>query len=726
MNYTVTWMEESLSVRTATVYPSPYHKNSLMEYVSFLLKEPGTLRILSEKKVESAVVRPLSLQIVPAIENGEITVRLERPVKFSLEINGSAEDNLLVLAEEDRYGDFDKEGRGVLCFPPGVHKVDLLTVEKDNTTVYLEEGAYVHGKLVLSHCSHVTVCGYGTISMEQYPYETRPVYARCVDAIECRDVTIRDITILDSNDWSLRVCDCEDVLVDNVKIIGCRGNSDGIDICGSRRVLVQNAFTRVWDDSLVVKALDTGDVEDVTFRRCILWNDFARPMEVGVELRADKVHRVKFQDIDVLHSPTGYPLMGIHHGDRALVSDILFEDIRIEDAPGAQLFDIRITPSYWNRDRQMGCIRDVTFRKIHMLGNPGLPLLMSDSRIQGYDETHDIRNVAFEELCICGKTPRDVRGLGLKHMDYAEGVRVMPAPGLPRIQMVETAVEITKPFRCRTDGYYEGEITLVLGNSGSADLEKEVWLKISPEHLGEYRRDRQKAFLPAGERRRIVYTVVLQPGKYVAALQSEDPEVAYAWQLIALDWNLKRLGDILQSLRPLEFVNYWGDRMGGLLAWAEGEELVIDCPLLLRKDCTLVLYTAVPPERQPGEVLFSVEETDYGQVPAILEGRRGPEAAPQLRCPLEITMVFRNQPRVDKILTREFTGGSDRYVRIPLEELGIAEDRTHFWMEAEVRLPETGQYRYPYTLFHSVTPLTAAHMYGNCILEQGTENRDFE
>ena len=763
MNYTVTWMEESLSVRTAAVYPSPYHKNSLMEYVAFLLKEPGTLRIVSGKKVESAVVRPLSLQIAPVIENGEITVRLERPVKFSLEINGSAEDNLLVLAEEDRYGDFDKDGRGVLCFPPGVHKADLLTVEKDDTTVYLEEGAYVHGKLVLSHCSHVTVCGYGAVSMEQYPYEARPVYARCVDAIECRDVTIRDITILDSNDWSLRICGCEDVLVDNVKIIGCRGNSDGIDICGSRRVLVQNAFTRVWDDSLVVKALDTGDVEDVTFRRCILWNDFARPMEVGVELRADKVHRVKFQDIDVLHSPTGYPLMGIHHGDRALVSDILFEDIRIEDAPGAQLFDIRITPSYWNRDKQMGCIRDVTFRKIHMLGNPGLPLLMSDSRLQGYDEAHGIRNVAFEELCICGKTPRDVRALGLKHMDYAEGVRVVPAPGLPRMQMVETAVEITKPFRCRTDGYYEGEITLVLCNSCPEDLEKEVWLKISPEHLGEYGRDRQTVFLPAGEQRRIAYPVVLQPGKYVAALQSEDPEVAYAWQLIALDWNLKRLktpdsrmepldsgleqpespdrsqerlellnieGSAVRGsvavleeqrnkppyLRPLEFVNYWGDRLGGFLAWAEGKELVIDCPLLLRKDCTLILYTAVPPERQPGEVLFSVEETDFGQVPAILEGRRGPEAAPQLRCPLEITLVFRNQPRVDKIHTWEFARG-DICVRIPLKELGITEGRTHFWMEAEIRLPETEQYRYPYTLFHSVTPLTAAHMYGNCILE---------
>lgn len=717
MNDTVTWQEEALPVRTASVFPSPYHKNSAMKYVSFLLKEPGILRIGLKKQVRSAVVRPLSLGIIPEISDGEIAVRLERPVKFSLEINGSAEDNLLVLAEADRYGTFDQavsEYKNVICFPIGVHKADLLTVEKDDTVVYLAEGAYVHGKLVLSHCSHVTVCGYGAISMEQYPYETRPVYARCVDAIECRDVTIRDITILDSNDWSLRICGCEDVLVDNVKIIGCRGNSDGIDICGSRRVLVQNAFTRVWDDSLVVKALDTGDVEDVTFRHCILWNDFARPMEVGVELRADRVRRVKFQDIDVLHSPTGYPLMGIHHGDRALVSDILFEDIRIEDAPGAQLFDIRITPSYWNRDRQMGCIRDVVFRKIHVLGSPGLPLLLSDSRLQGYGETHTIRNVAFEEIDICGKTPGDAVALGLKCPEYAEGIRVAPAPELPQMQMVETAVEITKDFLCREDGFYEGEITMVFRNPASFDREKEVWLKISPEHLGDYGRCRHKVFLPAGAERRVACPVVLQPGKYVAAIQSEDPEIRYAWQLISLDWKIGT-----GNLRPLEFVNYWGDRLGEFTAWVEGEDLVIDSSLLLREDSALVLYTALPAEREPGEVLFSVEETDFGQVPAVLDGRHGPEAAPQLRCPLEITLVFKNQPKVEKIHTREIRGGEGRRVGIPLKELGLPGGTGHFWMEVEARLPEVQQYRYPYTLFHSVTPLTAAHMYGNCILETG-------
>ena len=130
----------------------------------------------------------------------------------------------------------------------------------------------------------------------------------------------------------------------------------------------------------------------------------------------------------------------------------------------------------------------------------------------------------------------------------------------------------------------------------------------------------------------------------------------------------------------------------------------------------MVLYAALPVPKEPGEVLFSVEETDLGQVPAILDGRHGPEAAPQLRCPLEITLVFKNQPKVKEIRTYEIKGGDKKQVRIPLEELGIAAGKNDLWLEIELDLPELRGYHYPLCLFHSVTPKTAAHMYGNCLL----------
>lgn len=739
-----------LPIRTAAIYPSPYYQNKVMEYVQFTAQFPVKITIIPTAEAGQARIRPRSLGLVPAVDQGVLTLTLEKPVKFSLEFDDSGQDNLLVLAEEDRYGNFpaswkvagrnpedvaeegNRQKEKLLYFGPGIQDKGVITVTESDTTIYLEEGAYIHGKIDLDHCDRVKLCGYGAISMEQYPYEMRHTYQRCIHAMYCRDLTIQDITILDSNDWSLRILGCENVLVDNVKIIGCRGNSDGVDVCGSRNVLVQNVFTRVWDDSLVVKGLDTGDVENVVFRKCILWNDFARPMEVGVELRADKVHHVRFEDIDVLHSPTGYPLMGIHHGDRAEVSDIVFEDIRIEDAPGAQLFDIRITPSYWNRDREMGRIRDVVFRRIQVLGEEmGLRQLLSDSRLQGYSREHDIQGVSFEDISILGKQVQDAASCGLVCREHVGQVAFLAGEG-ERLAMVESHLTFVQDFSRLEDGTYQGVVEIRLKNALPRQRKKEIWLQVSPAHVGDYDRQPRKVCLPGTGEAVCTFPVRLPPGKYVIALQSRDPEIQSAWKFLELEWVLPVYGTgamegaaAASPLKatfpadtavpaPLPFVNYQGTRPGSVQVFWEKEGIFLRSELLKRKDCTFMVYGAQPVPPREGEVAFSVEETDYGVVPAVLWRESGWELAPQLRCPLEITLVFQNQPKVKEIRTVEVAGGGSGECRIAFTDLGLPAGADHFWLEIEARVPWVEQCRYPFTLFHSVIPASAAHMYGVC------------
>lgn len=721
MNYKVYVNGESTAICTARVYPMPYNEVQDMEYTSFQMSQPADIRIESEVLLKDVIIRPLSLGVEFTYREHEIIIHLEKAAKFSVEINGSYYNNLLVFAEALQYEEFDKYAENVMYFKRGVHTVDILTINKDNTIVYLEEGAFLNGKIDLDHCSNVTICGYGTISMEKYPLEVRNVYHRCVDVMYCKEVCIKDITITDSNDWSLRIFGCEEVTIDNVKIFGCRGNSDGIDICGSRNVLVQKVFTRVWDDSLVVKAFNTGNAQNITFKDSILWNDFARPMEVGVELRAEKVSNVRFENIDIIHSPTGYPLMGIHHGDRAEISDIHFENIRIENTPGAQLFDIRIRDSFWNRDKEKGNIKDIYFKNIQYIGNPGADLLLSRSRLQGLSEESAIRNITFENINILGKTAASARDCGLSVMEYVENVVFRTEEKAERMNLLETGIEIPEDFALTGNGCYRGRVRVHIKNTGEVDQTTAFWLQISPAHTGEYKREAENFTIKAGERKYFDYDVSLPPGKYVMAIQSLDVNISYAWKFLQLDWVLCE-GTEVEEAPELEFVNYYNIRTKGLKAAVSKGKLILQSDILKEEDNSLILYTALPVERQEEEVIFSVEETDFGVVPAVISGKQELELAPQLRCPLEITLVFKNEPKVKEIKKTLLRGGGDGTVSIPLTELGLNTETKHFWMEIEANLKEVSKYRYPYTLFHSVTPAASAHMFANVVITSDTIN----
>ena len=86
--------------------------------------------------------------------------------------------------------------------------------------------------------------------------------------------------------------------------------------------------------------------------------------------------------------------------------------------------------------------------------------------------------------------------------------------------------------------------------------------------------------------------------------------------------------------------------------------------------------------------------------------------APQLRCPAEITYVFKNEPKVKEIVKKPFKLKKGETVKLTFEKLGISKNTDSFLMELEAKVEETSMLRYPYTLFHSTMPDKTAHMYG--------------
>lgn len=704
-NYRVYKNNEILQTRTCKVFPAPYNNQIFMEYVMFTAKPHSELVIESEIEVQSVRVRPASAGVKADIIDGKIHMTLDKAAKLSVEINGKRENNLVIFADEKEYT-VPEGAKNLIVIKKGEERTGTLEVHEDNTVIYFEQDAVLHGNIHAKGCNGITICGLGRVCMERYNRGMGENYEKSIEIVGCKNVVIDGIIVDDSVVWNMKIMGCDDVDIKNVKIFGCRGNSDGIDVCGSRNVTVSDIFTRVWDDSFVVKAFDTGNLENVIFKDSVLWNDFARPIEVGVELRADSVKNVRFENIDILHSTTGYPLMGIHHGDRARVSDIVFKNIRIEDAPGAQLADIRITDSVWNTDDKMGDIRNISFCDISLMSDGDNNILPSNSRIEGFGSENDIQNISFHNISINGKAITDAAQLGLDVYNYVSGVTVTSDLTLPQSVKLSCEIAERELFTIDDDGMYCGSVSLTLKNNTPQRISGEALLAVSPKNMAE--EQRFCCDLAPGESAVYEFKMRLQPGKYIFFLKSSDG----VFENVFL---YKRLDAVLYEGRSIEdsakycFVNYYGNRSAAVkIGTHDGKLVILNCG---DTHTDFVLYTAEPVPVREREVLFTAEETDFGEVCAYINIDKKPVPAPQLRCPAEITYVFENEPKVKEIVKTKISLEQNESIEIPFEKLGISADS--FLLEIAAITEDTSGLRYPYTLFHSTTPENTAHMFGS-------------
>ncbi len=706
MNYSVTWNGTKMPIKTSPIKQPPYNEITDQEFVLFPFGGKGKLVIKSDIAVTSAIIRPLSYKMTPSIiDEHTIEIELYEPKKFSLEINGTFYNNLLIFAS-DTHDINESDFKNIIRFAPGEHTVGRMIVKSPNTLVILDEGAVVHGCISIENTENVTVCGHGIITKKHFPVSHEPYDKHLIHADHSKNVNIYDITLSNSVNWNCAFFGCDNCHIDNINIIGWRGNTDGVDICGSRNVLVERVFTRTWDDSFVCKAFDSGDVYNIEYRDSVLWNDFARPLEVGVELRADSVSNVKFHNIDIIHSMTGYPMMGIHHGDRAVVSDILMDDIRLEDIHGGQLFDIRITDSVWNKDAKKGGIHDITIKNIALVEEQYI--MPTPSRLSGFDENAGIKNVTLENFTFFGRAASSIEECQVEVLDFVENFKYIAPTDKPTLNKITTELQLVEEPTLGTDGLYHAKAGITLTNTSANHEEGNVRLYISPVNLGIYDGAPKKFALEPNEKAYYEFDIALQAGKYVLEVQSDDPSVQHAFKYIALDHVIS--GNI-EDATPLKLTNFYNNITDDIRFAAKDDTLIIKAP----KGKDITLYTALPAKVEEGEIMFTVEETDFGIAPAVTYHNGEYVLAPQIRCPEEVTYVFLNQPKVDKVnmITVPNPEGA---VSIPFAELGLPGGCKNFWLELVLPSPVDEPRRRPYALFHSVDPMGIAHMFGNVVV----------
>ncbi len=308
-------------------------------------------------------------------------------------------------------------GGGRVVLPPGDYLSGSLQL-RSHVTFWLENGATLWAStepkdyasdrghfLTAQDQEHIVIAGSGCIhgqgtkDLRRKPpiKEPMPEFRTRILLFEnCRNITIRDITFLYSDSWTLHLKLCDTVMIDGITIHNnyFRTNSDGIDPDSCRNVHISNCHIVGGDDCIVLKTTTDEPCENIVVTNCTL-ETIATALKLGTESHGD-FRNVHFSNCTIRNTPVG---IGFFAKDGAVMERISFSNITIENADPQVIAYAQdyVTPIFMDiekrhQDSKVGAIRDVSFSDIFID-------TCSSIVVQGMPES-PIQNLSMRNIAI--------------------------------------------------------------------------------------------------------------------------------------------------------------------------------------------------------------------------------------------------------------------------------------------------------------------------------------
>ena len=364
---------------------------------------------------------------------------------FDIRAYGAVADEPTVVTDaiQNAVDDAHDAGGGIVYVPPGAFVSGTVRL-RDNVTLYVEAGATLNASrneadydassalIYGGDVQNVAIRGNGTIhgraeheyreaggvdsfiaeetemarragvDMRRW-YKLPPVY-RLVLFEHATGVTIEDVSLVNSPAWTVDLKFCERVYIRGVYItssLAAGVNADGIDVDGSRDVVITNSIIETGDDAIVLKSNLDGEIrrntENVTVTNCVLTST-SSALKIGTETFGD-IRHIVFSDIVIRNSNRG---LGIIMRDGGVVENVIFSNITLETD--------RKHYNWWgsgdpiwlvirkrSESSPLGSIRNIVFENIIAHGQ-------GSSRIEGFvpTESHPdgkmIENVRLDNV----------------------------------------------------------------------------------------------------------------------------------------------------------------------------------------------------------------------------------------------------------------------------------------------------------------------------------------
>ncbi|WP_437920242.1 glycosyl hydrolase family 28 protein [Sphingobacterium sp. LRF_L2] len=384
-------------------------------FANFDMKSKVKVVLIYKDKIEKLKILPERDNIKYKISNNSAEIEISKEGNYTFEVNDDIIHSIHLFANPpliDLASVKSKWNGKLIYYGPGIHDVGHLLVES-NTTVYVDEGAIIRGRiesgekptgissqkhqtngyspLINLHGDNIKLIGRGIIDGSLLPALSK----KMID-VRGNNIEIEGVTIVNSPHWTIPITNSNNVKVYNVKLIGYRANSDGIDVNGSRAVLIRGAFIRTLDDLIVIKTTKSvlQNATDIKIEKCVLWNQLAHALSIGAEVTKD-ITNVNFTNCDIIHDLGREWTLRIYNGDKGTVSNVSFNNIRVGESD--KFISLWIGETYWSTDGNRGRIENVKFENISLSGGKG------KINLQGFDNNSTVKNISFKGVRINNK-----------------------------------------------------------------------------------------------------------------------------------------------------------------------------------------------------------------------------------------------------------------------------------------------------------------------------------
>ncbi len=206
-------------------------------------------------------------------------------------------------------------GGGIVVFSPGTYLTGSLDL-RSNVELQVQMGAVVLGSKNLSDYSeripklksyndvflkhslfyaegqsNISITGKGRIDgqggsfkvvTKEKParYRNRPFLVRFV---ECKNVTVEDVTLENSAMWMQQYLACEGVMIRGIRVFNhANKNNDMMDIDGCRNVVIADCIGDTDDDGITLKSTSERLTENVTISNCVI-SSHCNAIKTGTE-----------------------------------------------------------------------------------------------------------------------------------------------------------------------------------------------------------------------------------------------------------------------------------------------------------------------------------------------------------------------------------------------------------------------------------------------------------